>query len=115
MFATCSCACAGPLTAVINAQAQAALSTVAFINAVGFDENRKPINVAFSYNVTNITTGQVYENSITVPFLTIVPIPFIRVSAAVSLLAKFCGAVYFNWLAFRLHWLRLSSMRRSPA
>ena len=73
---------AGPLTAVIDAQAQAAISTVEFINAVGFDENRNAINVQFSYNVTNITTGEQYENTISVPFLTIVPIPFIRVSCA---------------------------------
>ncbi len=72
--------CAGPLTAIIDAQAAAAISTVEFINAVGFDEDRNAINVKFSYNVTNTTTGEQIENTISVPFLTIIPIPFIRVS-----------------------------------
>ena len=82
----CCCDCAGPLTAIINAQAAAAISTVQFINAVGFDANRNAINVKFSYNVTNSTTGVRTENTISVPFLTIVPIPFIRVSAPAACL-----------------------------
>jgi Protein of unknown function (DUF2589) len=40
----------GPLVAVINAQAQAAMSTVNFIKAVGFtDDGSEPIYVTFKY------------------------------------------------------------------
>ena len=74
----CVC-CAGPLTAVINAQSAAAITTVSFINSVGFDENRNAIMVNFYYNVTNTTTGELQQNGLSVPFLTIVPVPYIRV------------------------------------
>ena len=67
--------------AVVNAQANAALTTINFIQAVGFDVNGSCIYSTFQYNVTNATTGAVQTNSISVPFLTIVPIPFLRVRA----------------------------------
>lgn len=65
--------------AVVNAQARAALSTINFVESVGFDENGTCIYATFDYNVTNSTTGEINENTISVPFLTIVPIPFLRV------------------------------------
>jgi hypothetical protein len=68
------------LNAVIKAQAQAALTTASFIKSVGIDENNTVINVAFNYNITNSTTGQRQENTLLVPFLSIIPIPFLRVS-----------------------------------
>ena len=71
---------AGPLTAVIDAQGIAAMSTVDFINKVGFDENGTAVTIAFTYNTTNSTTGLTQTNRIEVPFLTILPIPFLRVS-----------------------------------
>lgn len=70
---------AGPLVAVVNAQAAAAMNTVDFVNSVGFDENGTAITVEFSYNTTNSTSGETITNVIEVPFLTIVPIPYIRV------------------------------------
>ncbi len=88
----------GPLTAVINAQAQAAKSTIDFISSVGFDEERNPIYVKFKYpKQTQSYVPAVYENGtkksdeipakievmeLEVPLLTIVPIPFIRVDEA---------------------------------
>ena len=39
----------GPLIAVVNAQAQAAMSSVEFIQKVGFTEEKEPIYVAFKY------------------------------------------------------------------
>lgn len=39
----------GPLDAVIKAQANAAKSTADFIKSVGFDEDQKPVYVAFKY------------------------------------------------------------------
>ncbi len=73
---------AGPLVAVINAQAQAAMSTINFVNSVGFNANKEAIMVAFKYNVTNATTGLTQTNQLTVPILTIMPIPFLRVRGA---------------------------------
>lgn len=85
----------GPLNAVIKAQAKAAVTSVDFIKAVGFstdDEGNvtEPTMVTFSYSkpvettTTNedgstTTTTEVKPFNLTVPFLTMLPIPFIRV------------------------------------
>jgi hypothetical protein len=102
----------GPLVAVINAQAQAALSTVNFIKSVGFKKvavpeeaggdtsTEEPIYVTFKYPkelspyvpavVANPAAvppipaspavPAVYETQeLTVPILTILPIPYIRI------------------------------------
>ena len=84
----------GPLNAVIKAQAQAAVTSVDFIKAVGFDTDDAgnvtgPTMITFKYmkpvettvtegdTTTTTVTPQPYE--LTVPFLTMLPIPFIRV------------------------------------
>lgn len=100
----------GPLVAVVNAQAQAAMSTVNFIKEVGFKkgpdnqtpdtaETGEPIYVKFKYPkemspyqpavkdengvVTTAAVPAVYETQVLeVPLLTIVPVPFIRVDTA---------------------------------
>lgn len=92
----------GPLVAVINAQAQAAMSTVNFIKEVGFKKpsteeaaggdtsTEEPIYVTFKYPkelspyvpAEGETPAQeaVYETQeLQVPILTILPIPFIRI------------------------------------
>ena len=65
----------GPLSACIDAQEQAACSTVDFIRRVGFAEETpdKIINVEFKYD----RDGK--EVKLSVPLLTIVPIPFIAI------------------------------------
>jgi hypothetical protein len=69
----------GPLTAVINAQAQAAMTTVNFINSVGFhNENRSVINVDFMYSATD-ENGADQPRKLTVPFLAMLPIPNLEV------------------------------------
>lgn len=40
---------AGPLDAVIQAQNQAAMTTVNFIKEVGFDDDNKPVYISFNY------------------------------------------------------------------
>jgi hypothetical protein len=65
----------GPLTAAVEAQAKAAYSSVEFINAVGFTDNREVVNVNFKYQGGRGADKQ----TLTVPLLTIVPIPFIRI------------------------------------
>ncbi len=66
--------------ACVNAQAQAALTTLNFVKSVGFDDSGEAIYVQFVFNRTNGTTGDVEENKIDVPMLTILPIPYLRVS-----------------------------------
>ncbi|MCG3207122.1 MAG: hypothetical protein FOGNACKC_00722 [Anaerolineae bacterium] len=96
----------GPLVAVINAQAQSAIATVNFIKEVGFKKpsseesagsdtsTMEPIYVTFKYpkeispyvpgdaNATPPVPEQkaVWQvQELTVPILTILPIPFIRI------------------------------------
>ncbi len=71
---------AGPLMAVIDAQSAAALTTMDFIRNVGFDENGDARNVSFIYDRLNSTSGEIESKTLTVPLLTIIPIPYIRVS-----------------------------------
>ena len=69
----------GPLSACVEAQEKAALTTVNFIRNVGFvkDKDNIPTN-----EVVNVTFMYMRENKkveLTVPLLTIVPIPFIAI------------------------------------
>lgn len=91
----------GPLSAVVRAQAQAAMTTVNFIKQVGFKqpatdqlpgsdtETEEPIYVTFKYKAevparpgdgtTPPTPGGEETRELSVPLLTMVPIPFIRI------------------------------------
>ncbi len=81
----------GPLNAVIKAQAQSAVTSVDFIKAVGFDTDDSgnitgPTMVSFKYKrpveetaADGSVTVSVKDFELTVPFLTMLPIPFIRV------------------------------------
>jgi len=83
----------GPLIAVVKAQAQSARTSVDFIKAVGFDHDKDdptkilgPTMVSFSYNRTvdvkqadGTMKPEDKKFNLTVPFLTMLPIPFIRV------------------------------------
>ena len=66
----------GPLTAAIEAQSKAALASVDFIRAVGFDEEGNILNVVFKYKA-GTEENEIQE--LQVPLLTIVPIPFLRI------------------------------------
>lgn len=80
----------GPLTAVIRAQTQAANTSVDFIRSVGFTEDggtTQPTMVTFTYSKPveevaddGTVTTEVKPFELTVPFLTMVPIPFIRIA-----------------------------------
>ena len=63
----------GPLDAAIEAQARAAMSSVNFIKSVGFNDDGDVQSVTF-----NATRGE-ESVEISVPLLTILPIPFIRI------------------------------------
>jgi hypothetical protein len=96
----------GPLIAVVHAQAQAAMATVNFIKQVGFkpppsgttitaadQSTGEPATVTFSYKkmVPKADgSGEEEKNAeLTVPFLAMLPIPYLRVQEAnVDFLAK---------------------------
>jgi Protein of unknown function (DUF2589) len=81
----------GPLNAVVKAQAQSAQTSVDFIKSVGFNsegtDKGKPTMVTFEYvkiiETKDATTGVITSTptpmTLTVPILTMLPIPFIRV------------------------------------
>jgi hypothetical protein len=74
----------GPLIAAVEAQAKAAMTTVDFINAVGFEEDtankaKKVKTVAFSFMSGPANNGQTPMMKLEVPLLSIVPIPFLRI------------------------------------
>jgi hypothetical protein len=81
----------GPLSAVVKAQADSAVTSVDFIKAVGFNSDDSgnvtdPVMVTFSYDKTVETTAddgtvtaEPKKFNLTVPFLTMLPVPFIRV------------------------------------
>lgn len=79
----------GPLTACINAQAEAAAATVQFITQVAFqpldedsgdDMKYKPVYVEFSFTKKN-AAGSLDEINLKVPLLTIVPIPYLAITS----------------------------------
>lgn len=90
----------GPLNAVIKAQAQSAITSVDFIKSVGFNQQTGEVEmVTFTYiksvpdmiddpNDTNTPkrkipdpSGKVHDQTtkLSVPFITMLPIPFIRI------------------------------------
>lgn len=66
----------GPLTAAVEAQTKAAMTTVEFIRAVGFDDKGNIVNVVFKFK-NGPEDADLME--LEVPLLTIVPIPFLRI------------------------------------
>ncbi len=103
----------GPLVAVVHAQTQAAIATVDFIKAVGFKpssapgstDNQQagtPATVTFQYKKDvpgvdaqgkPITTQQ--NAQLEVPFLTMLPIPYLRVEEVnIDFLAKINSVEY---------------------
>lgn len=75
----------GPLVAAIEAQAKAARSTVEYIQAVAFQpvaptDGVRPLQyVEFKYQRSKSDGSGLEEAKITVPLLTIVPIPYLRI------------------------------------
>lgn len=71
----------GPLNALIEAQAKSAITTANFIRQVGFDKNNDVVNVKFRYEKTD-DQGFTKDFELSVPFLTMVPIPYITIDEA---------------------------------
>jgi hypothetical protein len=72
----------GPLNAVVEAQAKSAITTANFIREVGFDKEGKVVDVDFTYNRKN-DNGSDQEFTLTLPFLSMLPVPYITVQNAV--------------------------------
>lgn len=72
----------GPLNAIVESQAKSAITTANFIREVAFDKNGKVVNVDFSYEKAN-ANGSKQEFKLTVPFLTMLPVPYIKINEAV--------------------------------
>ncbi|NET76248.1 DUF2589 domain-containing protein [Okeania sp. SIO1F9] len=72
----------GPLVAAVEAQSQAARSTVEFIESVGLtaveNDEQSVQNITFKYS-SGSTDGETTYKTFQVPLLTIVPIPYIRI------------------------------------
>ena len=66
----------GPLTAAVQAQAKAAMTTVEFIKEVGFTNSGNKSEVT---NISFTVKKGKNETEIKVPLLTVVPIPFLRI------------------------------------
>mmetsp|Transcript_51636 Transcript_51636/g.129563 ORF Transcript_51636/g.129563 Transcript_51636/m.129563 type:complete len:217 (-) Transcript_51636:1849-2499(-) len=90
----------GPMIATIKGQIQANLATVNFIKAVGFEKSPlgditpyaqntgKPAYVNFEYSKV-LANGNTVQAKLAVPFLTMLPIPTIRIeSLQVEFLAR---------------------------
>lgn len=74
-----------PMTAAIRAQASAAKTTVNFVTELGFVTNattgaKEVINVEFVYRAQE-TNGSTTLKRMSVPFLYLIPIPFIRIDS----------------------------------
>mmetsp|Transcript_37364 Transcript_37364/g.93862 ORF Transcript_37364/g.93862 Transcript_37364/m.93862 type:complete len:196 (-) Transcript_37364:226-813(-) len=76
----------GPLVAVIHAQCQAAIATVNFVKTVGFEPavgsptnqvTGKPSMITFKYSKG--VDDERSENELSMPFLTLLPIPNLRI------------------------------------
>src|SRR4051812_24630693 len=76
----------GPLNAIVEAQARSAITTASFIRAGGFDYDGNVINVDFKYTRKD-NEGQDQEFTLTVPFITMLPIPYVTVES---------GTIEFN-------------------
>lgn len=98
-----------PLIAAVNAQSQAAIATVNFIKQVGFkapspdqpadmQTTNEPATVTFKYKKTvpkadGTTEDKTHE--LMVPFLTMLPVPYMRIDKLnVKLLAKINSVEY---------------------
>jgi hypothetical protein len=71
----------GPLNAIVEAQAKSAITTANFIKEVAFDKNGEIVNVNFKYNRKD-NNGRDQDFTLTVPFLTMLPIPYITIETA---------------------------------
>jgi hypothetical protein len=78
----------GPLVAVVEAQSQAAMATIAFIQSIGFDKDGNAKNVAFKYSnllpaKTPTDKPQEQDVQLIVPLLALTSPPSLRIEKVV--------------------------------
>jgi hypothetical protein len=85
----------GPMNAMVEAQAKAAISTASFIQEVGFDEATGAVRtVDFTYTRAD-EDGARQNFTLTVPFLTMVPIPYVTLEkGTIDFNAKITSTTY---------------------
>ncbi len=71
----------GPLNAIVEAQAKSGIATANFIQEVGFDQNGDVIYTEFAFSRKD-DDGKDRAFSLTVPFLAMLPIPYIAIQNA---------------------------------
>ena len=64
----------------MKAQVQASLACVQFMQSIGKDAQDRAVMMNFEYQARNSTTGLTESKVMSVPALTLVPIPYISVS-----------------------------------
>eukprot|EP00013_Stygamoeba_regulata_P006069 CAMPEP_0177640744 /NCGR_PEP_ID=MMETSP0447-20121125/6702_1 /TAXON_ID=0 /ORGANISM="Stygamoeba regulata, Strain BSH-02190019" /LENGTH=205 /DNA_ID=CAMNT_0019142827 /DNA_START=163 /DNA_END=780 /DNA_ORIENTATION=- len=85
----------GPLLSIVDACAQSALTTAAFVKDIGFEpppfgnivgssmlSTGKALMITFSYDAVNYKTAKPVPRSITIPFLSMLTIPTLRLAEA---------------------------------
>jgi len=84
-----------PLAAVVHAQTLAAQTTATFINDVGFtgSDTKEVVMVTFNYETVEPNSTTPISKSMSVPFLMIIPIPFLQVDIiTIDLIVKLDSA-----------------------
>ena len=70
-----------PLNAIVEAQAKSAIATANFIREVAFDKEGRAVTSDFRYTRVG-QDGRVQEYSLSVPFITMLPIPYVAIEHA---------------------------------
>jgi len=70
-----------PLNAIVEAQAKSAIATANFIREVAFDKEGRAVISEFRYNRVG-EDGRAQEVSLSVPFITMLPIPYVAIEHA---------------------------------
>ena len=69
----------GPLVAAVNAQAQAAMKSIAFLHEAGLQPNGSTVNVQFTFDALNASTGERVTRTIAFPLIAVLPVPMVEV------------------------------------
>lgn len=70
-----------PLNAIVEAQAKSAIATANFIREVAFDKEGRAVTSEFRFNRVG-EDGRTQEVSLSVPFITMLPIPYVAIEHA---------------------------------
>ena len=70
-----------PLNAIVEAQAKSAIATANFIREVAFDKDGRAVLSEFRFNRIG-EDGRAQEVSLSVPFITMLPIPYVAIEHA---------------------------------